>query len=295
MNQLKTLSSLDTQRKEFLSKLIHTSLGCLFSALALSLFLKPNGMISGGINGISIILDQVTSFSLARLILFLNLPLLLLGFIFLKKSFMVFSTLSVFLLSSFVSLIYSLLPPDFSITQNILLAAVFGGVLNGTGLGLCFRAGTSTGGLDIVASILRQKYNFKIGSILQAFNFFIVLVSSFIFSIDQALFTLISMALTYSVLDRISLGVGRQKQVFIISSKYDDLAEEIQYRLDRGVTFFQGQGAWTRQDLRIIYCIVSSRQLVYIRKYVNQIDPHAFMAVSDTAEIQGRGFKKLEI
>lgn len=290
-----TLPLAPEKSKDLLDKLVSTSLGCLCSALALSLFLKPNGMISGGINGISILLETLTPLPLSILVFLLNLPLLVLGFFKLNKTFMAFSCISVLVLSGSLGLIEAIFPPGFSLTQNTLLAAVFGGLLNGVGLGLCFRKGTSTGGLDILATIIRRRSNLKIGTVLQIFNFFIVLASSFIFSLDQALFTLISMALSYQVLDRISLGVGRQKQVFIISSRYQEIAQEIQYRLDRGVTFLQGQGAWTRHEVKIIYCIVSSRQLVYIRKYVKTIDPGAFMAISDTAEIQGRGFKKMEV
>ena len=126
-------------------------------------------------------------------------------------------------------------------------------------------------------------------------NFIIVCALAFIYTPDQALYTLILMYFNYTVIDRIQLGVGIQKQIFIISEKYDEIVYEIYKEINRGATFIKGKTAYKKKDLYIAYVICSSRQLVKVRQIVKRIDPEAFMAVNDTSEILGKGFKELSI
>ncbi|KXO16546.1 YitT family protein [Peptoniphilus sp. GNH] len=293
----KFLKRIDRQvaRRTVFRKLMALIVGDFVSSVALVFFLRAHHMLSGGVNGISIILDYVTGIPVGLLILLLNLPLIVLGLIYLKKEFMFYTIISIFLYSFYVSMFTKLMPKGFMVTNDILLAAIFGGVLSGLGSGINFRNGTSTGGFDIVAAIMKKKLNISIGNVLLTCNFFIVSTSAFIFSLDKALYTILSMAVTYSLVDRIQLGVGKQKQIFIISNQYEKIAEIIQFKLDRGITYIDGEGAWSGDAVKIIYCVASSYQVVKIRQYVKELDPRAFMAVSDTAEIQGKGFKNTEI
>ncbi len=282
-------------RRTMLRKFIAIAVGDFVSAFALVHLLKAHQMLAGGVNGISIIVEHVTGIPVGTMILLLNLPLIVLGLIYLNKQFMFFTIISIFLYSGYVTLFTKMFPPDFYITHDVLLAAIFGGVITGIGSGINFRNGTSTGGFDIVGAIMKKKFNLSIGNVLLFCNFFIVMTSAYYFSIDKALYTILSMAVTYTILDRIQLGVGKQKQIFIISKEHEKIAEIIQFKLDRGVTYVEGEGAWSGDREKIIYCIATARQVVRIRQYVDEIDPKAFMAVSDTVEIHGKGFKKMEI
>ncbi|MET3617146.1 uncharacterized membrane-anchored protein YitT (DUF2179 family) [Peptoniphilus olsenii] len=280
--------------KTFFVKLMSVIVCMLFTSFSMVVFIKANNLISGGLAGLSLLFNSITGIDLPIIILILNAPTFILSIIFLDRDFAFFSGISVLFLSFFVSLIEKYLP-GFYITKQPLLGAIFGGLLNGIGAGIAFMHGTSTGGLDIIAAILKKYFNITIGSVLMGLNFIIVCALAFIYTPDQALYTLILMYFNYTVIDRIQLGVGIQKQIFIISEKYDEIVYEIYKEINRGATFIKGKTAYKKKDLYIAYVICSSRQLVKVRQIVKRIDPEAFMAVNDTSEILGKGFKELSI
>jgi uncharacterized membrane-anchored protein YitT (DUF2179 family) len=284
------LSKEDIKRKTFA-----VVVGNFFCALALVTLLKPNHMIPAGVMGMSTLISYVSGISVSTLIILINLPLLLLGVLKLKKEFMFFSTLSIFIVSFYVSLITRLLPADFMFTNNPILAATFGGAINGFGMGITLRYGTSTGGFDIVATLIRKNYNLKIGSVLMGINFVLIAISGFIFTRETAMFTLISLFVGYQVSDRVQLGVGKQKQVIIVSRKYAEISSELYKNLKRGMTYMKGEGVYNKEDLNVIFLICSSRELVTVRSVVDRVDKNSFMAVSDTSEILGSGFQRIEI
>ncbi|EFI41561.1 MULTISPECIES: YitT family protein [Peptoniphilus] len=286
--------SLNISKEIFIKKLFSVIFGTFASSIALVYILKPNGMISGGISGLSVLIENVTGIPLGLLVFLLNLPIMILGLFLLSREFMFFSVVSIFLLSIYISLLEKI-NPNYILTENIILACVYGGVINGIGGGITFRNGTSTGGFDIIAAILKKYFNISIGSVLMMLNIVIIGISSFVYSTDKALFTLISLFICYQVIDKIQLGVGKQKQVFIISNNHEQITRTIQSQLDRGVTYINGKGAYSSNEITIIYLICSSRQIVKVKNIVKELDPKAFMAVSDTAEIQGSGFKTIEI
>lgn len=280
--------------KTFFVKLMSVIVCMLFTSFSMVVFIKANNLISGGLAGLSLLFNSITGIDLPIIILILNAPTFILSIIFLDRDFAFFSGISVLFLSFFVSLIEKYLP-GFYITKQPLLGAIFGGLLNGIGAGIAFMHGTSTGGLDIIAAILKKYFNITIGSVLMGLNFIIVCALAFIYTPDQALYTLILMYFNYTVIDRMQLGVGIQKQIFIISEKYDEIVYEIYKEINRGATFIKGKTAYKKKDLYIAYVICSSRQLVKVRQIVKRIDPEAFMAVNDTSEILGKGFKELSI
>ncbi|MGO1580642.1 MAG: YitT family protein [Peptoniphilaceae bacterium] len=282
-------------REELIRKTSAVIFGNFLCSLALVFILKPNNMIPAGITGVSTLFEHISSINVSAWILILNLPLLILGIFLLSKEFMLFSMLSVFLTSFFVGMLESISPDGFALTNNIMLACIFGGFINGIGGGITFRNGTSTGGFDIIGAVMKKKYNISIGNMLMAMNFVVISSSAFIYSIDEALFTLFSLFVSYQVVDKIQLGVGRQKQLFIISSEHELITKTIYHKISRGVTYINGEGAYTGKSNKIIYLICTPRQLVIVKNLVREIDPKAFMAVSDTAEILGSGFRTIEL
>lgn len=280
--------------KTFGRKLLSVIICNLITAFSITYIIKPNLLISGGLTGLSILTSNVTGISLPLLVFFLNIPTSFLSLFFLDRDFTFFSTLAIFLLSLFISF-YEKLMPGFFLTKEPILACIFGGLLNGIGAGIAFRSGTSTGGLDIIAAILKKNFNITIGNVLMGINFIIVSCLGYLYSIDKVLFTLILMFINYSVIDRIQLGVGKQKQVLIISDCNEEIAREIHEETNRGATYIKGITSYMKKDVHILYVVCSSRQLVKVRQIIKRKDPGAFVTVSETSEILGNGFKELSI
>lgn len=281
-------------KRVIIRKLFSILVGNFLCACALILFLKPNQLISGGVGGISIMLEHIFKIPVGIVVFVLNIPLLILGFIYLEKSFVVFSVISTTIFSFYLTVL-EVLGNSFVVTNDILLASVFGGIVNGVGLGIMFKNGTCQGGFDILGAVVKRKFNVQIGNVLMAVNAVIITISSRIYSVERALYTLIALFIAYYFLDRIQTGVGKQKQIFIISDKDEEIARLIQRDVHRGVTYLEGMGAYSYTPHKVIYCITNNQQMVQVRELVKRLDPHAFMAVSDTVEISGKGFKKMEI
>jgi uncharacterized membrane-anchored protein YitT (DUF2179 family) len=180
------------------------------------------------------------------------------------------------------------------VLDDILLLCIYGGILNGIGVGLSFSNQGSTGGLDIVSSVIKKKYeNFDIGKISFAFNFLIVVAGAFIFNIKIALYTLVSMYLTATMIDKVVKGFdNKEKLIFIITEKEVEVSKWIMDALGRGVTFLNGEGAYTSKEKKVLYCVVSLSQLPELKHMVKEIDNHAFISILDVSEVQGKGFKK---
>lgn len=280
--------------RTFFRKLMSVLICNLIIGFSIVYIIRPNELISGGMTGLAILIANFSGFSLPLLVFLLNLPTFVLSVIFLDRDFTVFSGLSVLVLSLFISFYQNLLP-GFYITKEPILACFYGGILNGIGAGIAFRSGTSTGGLDIIAAIFKKKFNISVGNVLMGFNLLIVSSLGFLYSFDKVLFTLILMYINYSVIDKIQLGVGKQKQVFIISELNEEMAECIHDEIGRGSTFINGVTTYKRKNIYILYVVCSSRQLVKVRQIIREHDPHAFVSVSDTSEILGNGFKEISL
>lgn len=282
-------------KQTFFEKFMAVLIGCLFITISIVMFIRPNQMIAAGVNGMSILIEHATGIPLSILVFALNLPLLIIGVFLLSREFIFFTILSTVFTSLYIAMWTAILPKGFAVTHDLILASIFGGIFSGIGNGITFRYGTSTGGFDILGAIAKKYWNVNIGSGLLALNGIVIAISAFVFSIDKALYTLIAFIIGYTLVDKIHLGVGKQKQVLIISSKWDEVTEMIQAKLGRGVTLIDGEGAYQFKKLKIIYCICTSMELVKLKNYVKLVDPKAFMSVSETAEIQGHGFKKIAI
>ncbi|MDU1042878.1 MULTISPECIES: YitT family protein [Peptoniphilus] len=280
--------------KTFARKLFSVILCNIIAAFSITYIIKPNLLISGGLTGLSILISNVTGLSLPMLVFVLNIPTSVLSFFFLDRDFTFFSTLAILLLSMFISF-YEKIMPNFFLTKEPILACIFGGLLNGIGAGIAFRSGTSTGGLDIIAAILKKKFNITIGNVLMGINFIIVSCLGYLYTIDKVLFTLILMFINYSVIDRIQLGVGKQKQVLVISEKNEEISRKIHEEIHRGSTYIKGVTSYKKKNIYILYVVCSSRQLVKVRQIIKEEDPEAFVSVSETSEILGNGFKALSI
>lgn len=265
-------------------------LGGIISSISFNAFIMPHKMISGGVSGIALMANYVTGINPGMIIFILNVPIFLLGYKYVDREFILLSLIGMASLSFFIDL-FSFLRYKMLI-EDIMLSSIYGGVLNGVGMGIVFRNRASLGGIDIIAVIMKKYFSINIGSTSLIINFAIVAISSIIYGIKPAMYTLISMYIASKVLDKVQEGFDIRKQVIIISNREEEMVKEIIKRLHRGVTYLEGEGAFTGSKKKVIYCIVTLNQLAKLKQIVRETDPYAFMTVSDTAEVLGRGFSK---
>lgn len=280
---------------EYGRRLLFIILGNLCCSLAVNAFFVPNHMLSGGVSGIGILIQYITDNLVpAGISVFLiNIPIFLLGFKRVDREFAVSGFISMMILSTLMTLTRNI--DRYFVVNDIVLAAVFGGVLNGIGMGILFRNKSSQGGFDVLAVILRRKYNLNIGSALMGLNTIIISLSSFLFGYKPAMYTLISLFIGYRVLDKVRTGLNLRKQVIIVSKDPEEMASRIIEKIKRGVTFLEGSGAYTHDDRKIIFCVVTSVELAKLKELVDEVDPYAFMTVLEATEVLGKGFKKIDI
>ena len=266
-------------------------LGAFLAALGLELFLIPNEIIDGGIIGISIISSYLFKLPLGIFIFFLNLPFLYIGYKQIGKTFTIMTLLGVTALSIFTYLFNS----GSAITQDLLLATVFGGILLGTGVGLIIRYGGSLDGTEVISIIISKNMSFSVGEIVMFFNIFILSSAGFVFGWEKAMYSLITYFIAYKTIDLTIEGLEQMKAATIISIKPRQIQEAIYARLGRNVTFLYGKSGYTGVYKEIIYCILSRLELAKLKKIVAEHDPNAFVVIEHVHDVFGRRFKKKKI
>lgn len=281
--------------KELGKRLFFIVIACLLSSIAVNAFFVPNKMLSGGASGIAILIQYLTSDKIPAgiSVFLLNIPVFLLGFKKVDREFAIMSFISMIILSILMTVTRGI--TNYFVVDDILLAAIFGGILNGVGMGILFRNRSSQGGLDVIAVIIRRKYNLNIGTGLMVLNTFIISLSSLLFGYKPAMYTLIALFIGYRVLDKVRTGLNIRKNVIVISEKPEEVAKRIIEELGRGVTFLEGQGAYTHGDKKVVYTIVTSTEVARLKDIVDEVDPFAFITINEVVEVVGRGFKNLDI
>lgn len=274
--------------KKNLGRYLMITLGCLISTCSINLFLVPHQLLSGGISGIAIIFYYLLGLPIGLQILVMNLPLLYLAYKMFGKQYAMDILFGIFIFSLLVDVTSFL--KGFNAVDDAMLAAIYGGVFSGIGYGIVFRSNSSTGGMDIVAAIVKTKYGFSIGLVNFSVNCVLMLVASLLFGLKLAMFTLISMFISSNLTDKVVAGFNNKKTVVIISGKSEEIANEIIKEVGRGVTYLKGQGAFTLQDKDIIFVVVNLTQIAKIKMIASSIDSYAFMIVQDANEVMGRGF-----
>ncbi|WP_445667467.1 YitT family protein [Paenibacillus sp. FSL H8-0034] len=272
-------------------KILFMTLGASLVAVGLEIFLVPNKIIDGGIVGISIIASALSSLPLGVYLVLFNLPFLYLGYKQIGKTF-AFSTLfSVIIMSIGTSLLHPVAP----LTLDPLLASVFGGIIIGVGVGLVIRSGGSLDGTEIVAILVSKKSPFSVGEIVMFFNLFILASAGFVFGWDHAMYSLMAYFIAFKMMDIIIEGFDESKSVWIISESYQAIGDIITARLGRGVTFLNGEGGFTGDSKRIIFCVINRLEEAKLKSIVEEVDPQAFLAIGNIHDVKGGRFNKKDI
>lgn len=265
-------------------------IGMLIACIGINGFLRPAHLLSGGVTGIAAIINYITNINIGLLTFLINIPIFILGFIFLEKDFCITSLINMALFSILLGVtqdINKIIP-----VNDILLQSVFGGILSGIGSGLVFRTKSSQGGTDIIGAILKFKQNIPVKNTTLTANLMIVLVGGMIFGMNLALYTLIGFYISASAMSFVKDALMDQKSVMVISKESGVIAKEIMSTLVRGVTFLDAEGAYTNEKKKIIYCIVLSKEIPKIKEIALKYDQKAFISVNDVTEVKGRGFKE---
>lgn len=266
-------------------------IGAALMAVGLEIFLVPNRIIDGGITGISIILSYLTHIQVGIFLTLLNIPFLFIGYKMIGKTFAL-STLFAILVMSIGT---ALLHPVHELTNDPLLAAVFGGIILGIGVGMVIRFGGSLDGTEIIAILVSKKIPFSVGEIVMFFNVFILGSAGFVYSWDRAMYSLIAYFIAYKMIDVTIEGFDESKSVWIISDRFRQIGEAILDRLGRGVTYLEGEGGFSGDNKKVIFCVITRLEEAKLKSIVDELDPSAFLAVGNIHDVKGGRFKKKDI
>ena len=261
--------------------------GAFIMGFAIKNMYDPVNLVTGGVSGVAIIMKELAHVPLWVTNTVLNIPLFLAawkikGWGFIKRTAVATVALSVSLY---------VIPETHILTDDIFLAALFGGIISGIGTGLVFMFSATTGGTDMLAALIQRKLRqYSIAQIMQVLDGMVVLAGAAVFGVQYALYALIAIFCVSKISDGILDGMKFSKQAFIISDHYQEIANAIMIRMERGVTSLDGNGMYSGQERKILFCVVAPKEIVKIREIVREFDPGAFVIVSDVREVYGEGF-----
>lgn len=266
-------------------------IGSVIFAAGLEFFLIPNNILDGGVIGISIILEHYIKIPLGLFIFVLNIPFLYLGYKQIGKGFAIASAFGIVVLSVMTA-VFSKFDP---LIRDPFLACIFGGVILGVGVGLVIRSGGTLDGSETFSIYSTKKLPMSVGEMVLVINVIIFIVSGFIFSWEVALYSMISYFIASRVMDVVIEGLNDSKSVMIISKEYSLISQEIQDRLGRGVTLLNGEGGYSGNDTKVIFCVITRIEESKLKKIVFKNDKNAFVSIGTVSEVSGANFKKKDI
>jgi len=278
-------------KRKIVTRAIFITIGAILMAIGLELFLVPNKVVDGGITGISIMLSYKTGISLGVFIFLLNIPFFFLGYKNMGKTFSISTLYGISILSISIFLLHG--API--VTHDVLLASIFGGFILGIGVGLVIRYGGSLDGTEILAILFNKRLPFSVGEIIMFLNIFILGTAGFVYSWDRAMYSLLTYFVAFKTIDIIILGLNESKSVWIISKQHKEIGEALMARLGRGVTYLSGEGAFSGDDKKVIFCVITRLEEAKLKSIVEELDKQAFLAVGTIAEVKGGTIKKKSI
>ena len=265
-------------------------LGNLAIAIGVSFFILPSNILSGGVAGIAVALEPVFHIEPRLVINGLTIGLYILGAVLLGKQFALKTFVSTIVYPLFITVL-GIWFADVRITSNPLLASIYGGIFVGAGIGLVYRVGGSTGGMDIPPLIINKYTHIPLSSLVMMIDGLTVLLGAIVYGIEASMIGLVSVWVCAQVINKlITLGAREAKNVLIISEKHDEVIQQIYQQIDRGVTILHATGAYTQQEKPVIMVVLYKKQFIELNRVIAAVDPEAFVIVSDVNEVQGRGF-----
>ncbi|MBD1382129.1 YitT family protein [Metabacillus arenae] len=273
-------------------RFIMIAIGAVLAAVSIELFLVPNNIIDGGIIGISLILDYLAQNTIpfvnfGVLVILLNLPFMYFGYKQIGKTFMISSIFGIVGLAVVESFLHHFHP----FTSQPVLAAVFGGLILGVGVGLVIRHGGAMDGTEILGILLTKKLPFSVGEFVMFFNIFIFGWAAFVFGPEQAMYSVMTYYIAFKTIDTIIQGLDETKAIIIVSDQFEEISDAILQRLGRGTTKLKGKGGYTDEEKDVIYAVVTRLEVTKLKAIIHEIDPQAFITIMNTQETKGARFK----
>ena len=266
-------------------------LGSIIAAFGLEEFLIPNQIIDGGVVGVAIMLGHVTSFPFALYIIALNIPFLYLGYLQIGRSFAFATIFSVSSLAYWTTVFR----PLENVTYDLFLAAIFGGIMVGIGVGLIIRYGGSLDGTEIVAIILAKKTGFSVGEFIMFMNLFIFACAGFVFGWEKAMYSIVAYFVAFKTIDVTIQGLDESKGVMIVTDYPQVIADILLHRLGRGVTIIHGEGGYSGEAKKILYSVITRLEVAKLKSIVFENDPNAFVTIHEVHDVLGGRVKKRAI
>lgn len=266
--------------------------GIMF-ALGLNCFTSPNDIAPGGVSGIAVIMNHVFHIPMGVTIFGINIPLLILAWIYIGHGFTLCTLKTIFLQSMVVDLLAPYLP---AYRGDHLLATLFGGVCIGFGVSLVFRRGSTTGGTDVISRLIQRRYPYmQIGVVMVGVDALVVVASMLVFrNIETGLYSLIAIFVSGRVIDMVMGGLNMGRLILIISEKYEEISRDIMDQMQRGVTLLQANGAYSGKERKVVLCAVRISEYPRVQQIVKEHDPHAFLITTNVNEVLGEGFTALD-
>lgn len=286
---MKKISRNQLMVRKYIKETIEIVIGCLLMAAGTSLFLLPNQLSSGGFAGISTIVYYLFGLPLGTTMLILNIPLIILTIIRVGKETAIKGIIGTIVLSVFIDI----LEKFGALTEDRLLACIYGGILIGLGTAIVLKANASTGGTDLLTYIIRSyKPHYRASNLIVIIDIAIVVLNVIFFrEIEIGLYSAIAIYLSGKMIDVVFEGIYFTKTMFIVSSKYKEIAQEIGQKLDRGSTAVYAKGMYTREKKMMLWCVASRGEVAKIKQIAQEIDPRSFIVISSAREVWGKGFK----
>lgn len=258
-------------------------------SLAVALFLEPSGLITGGATGIALAIGRLTGLSVSGLLFFINLAMLVWGWVVLGRAFALNTLASSVLSPAFLAL-FEGMANGRVLTEDIFLCTVFAGLGIGVSLGIVIRSGASTGGLDIPPLVLNKWFKLPVSATMLAFDIMVLLMQAVFSPMPQVLYGIVMVLIHTIVMDKMLMLGDSRTEVKIISTRSDEIRTAILAEIDRGVTVLHGEGGYTGEPSEVLLSVISNRELPRLEKLVHSIDPACFLIVSRVTEVSGRGF-----
>lgn len=275
--------------KKNLWTIIGVLAGNLILAFTVSAFMVPHGIIMGGATGMGLTISHYFPIDLSLIIFIVNAILFVLGAVVLGKKFALTTIISTFVYPTFLSVVRQI-PGVADMTDNIMLATIYGGALLGLGIGLIVRVGASTGGTDILALVFNKWFHIPVAALLYVVDFTVLGMQVFFSNSEQILYGILALILTTIVLNRVMLMGQSQIQLFIITELYDEVKEKMLKEIDAGVTMVYIETGYGKKQQQGVLCVIPKRKLYSVKELVQMVDPKAFITITQINEVRGRGF-----
>ena len=281
------------RKQERLLPYLYIILGTAVLALSIQCFFEPIGLVTGGFTGLAIVIKSLTNGVIKDGVpiwlsnILLNTPVFIIAYIIKGRKFVGRTVFGAIMLSVWLYII-----PTMDMSQgDFLLAAIFGAVFSGAGIGLVLRGHATTGGTDMVAALIQMKFkHYSIAQIMQILDGIVVLAGLYVFGIRRGMYAIVAIFVATKVTDIVLEGFRYSKAAYIITNKHEEIAKRIMEDIDRGVTGIHAMGMYTGDEKCVLYCVVSMREIIEVEELVREIDPNAFVIVSDVREVLGEGF-----